>query len=163
KASAAEKRRQAFETQKLLAEADRAEADPLQEISAREVLDILDEELQRLPEAYRNAVILCCVEGRTQEEAARLLGWTVPSLQARVQRGRARLHRRLTKRGLGLSAALAALEVSRSVTAATSAMLAKKTVEAALMFATGSLPAAATSGRVGFGQRAARTMRAEYR
>ena len=49
-------------------------ADPLTEISARELLTIIDEEVQRLPEQYRLPVILRCLGGRSLEEAARQLG-----------------------------------------------------------------------------------------
>src|SRR5581483_191200 len=51
--------------------------DPLSALSAREVLEILDQEIQRLPERYRLAVVLCHLDGRTYAEAARLLGCTV--------------------------------------------------------------------------------------
>src|SRR5258708_17116621 len=44
--------------------------DPLAVLSARELLLIVDEEVQRLPEVNRLPVILCCLEGRTLEEAA---------------------------------------------------------------------------------------------
>src|SRR5262249_11822915 len=67
-------------------------ADPLAEVSVRELLAALDEEVQRLPEVYRLPVILCSLEGRSQEEAARLLGWSPGSLQGRLERGRKRLH-----------------------------------------------------------------------
>ena len=50
--------------------------DPLDELTVRELLAIFDEELQRLRTAYRLPLILCCLEGHTQEEAARQLGWT---------------------------------------------------------------------------------------
>src|SRR5437899_955066 len=79
-------------------------ADPLDELSARELLQVLDEELPRLPEVYRLPVILCCLEGRSQEEAAAQLGWTPGSLKGRLERGRKRLHARLVRRGLLLSA-----------------------------------------------------------
>jgi RNA polymerase sigma factor (sigma-70 family) len=106
--------------------------DPLSELTAREALLMLEEEVQRLPEAYRLPVILCCLEGLSQDEAARRLAWTPGSVKGRLERGRARLHARLTRRGLTLAAALAALEVSRAVAAPAAA-----TAQAALAFAAG--------------------------
>ena len=63
--------------------------DPLSAISARELLDALDEEVDRLPEAYRLPLILCCLEGHTREEAARLLGWAPGSVKGRLERAAA--------------------------------------------------------------------------
>jgi RNA polymerase sigma factor (sigma-70 family) len=110
--------------------------DPLADLSARELLAVVDEEVRRLPEVYRLPVILCCLEGRSLEEAARQLGWTPGSVKGRLERGRARLHARLLRRGLTLSAALAAAEVSRgAVSATTLAQLVAATVRGALLFA----------------------------
>ena len=132
-------------------------ADPLAEISARELLTIIDEEVQRLPEHYRLPVVLCCLGGRSLEEAARQLGWTAGSVKGRLERGRVRLHDRLVRRGLTLSAALAAVEVSRATTsAAVLARLIVRTIPEALAFGSGqgivaSVPsaAAALATRVG--------------
>src|SRR5262249_60436326 len=82
--------------------------DPLNELSARELLALVDEEVRRLPEVYRLPVILCCLEGRSQEEAARQLGWTPGSVKGRLERGRARLHHRLGRGGPTRSAGPAA-------------------------------------------------------
>jgi RNA polymerase sigma factor (sigma-70 family) len=112
--------------------------DPLAEVSAREVLTVVDEEVQRLPEAYRLPVILCCMEGQSREEAARVLGWTPGSVKGRLERGRARLHARLVRRGLTLSAALAAVEASRGgAPAGVPGTLADETARAALACAAG--------------------------
>jgi RNA polymerase sigma factor (sigma-70 family) len=112
-----------------------AVANPLDELSARELLVVLDDEIARLPERYRLPLILCCVEGRSQAEAARLLGWTADSLRGRLERGRSRLRARLVRRGLMLGASLLALE---SLAASTvSASLQRATLQAALAFGRG--------------------------
>jgi RNA polymerase sigma factor (sigma-70 family) len=112
-----------------------AQADPLSEISAREMLTIIDEEIQRLPEQYRQPVILCGLGGRSLEDAARQLGWTTGSVKGRLERGRARLHDRLVRRGLTLSTAPVVLELSRTATsAAVVSGLIARTVPAALTY-----------------------------
>jgi RNA polymerase sigma factor (sigma-70 family) len=112
-------------------------ADPLDELAARELLLVLDEEMERLPESYRLPLILCGLEGRSQEEAARLLGWTVGSIRGRLQRGRARLHARLMRRGLAFSGALLTLGVPQAGAASAGMRLAPVTLRAALAFARG--------------------------
>jgi RNA polymerase sigma factor (sigma-70 family) len=89
--------------------------DPLAVLTARDLLRVLEEEVQRLPGVYRMPVVLCCLEGLSQEEAARRLEWTAGSLKGRLERGRAKLHARLARRGLMLAATLAAAEVLHGV------------------------------------------------
>ncbi len=69
--------------------------------------DILHEELGRLPEKYRTAVVLCDLEGLTQEQAARHLGWPDGTVRSRLSRGREQLRDRLARRGLAPGAILA--------------------------------------------------------
>jgi RNA polymerase sigma factor (sigma-70 family) len=94
--------------------------DPLDRLSAREFLTILDDELARLPAKYRSAVLLCCLEGLTVEAAARHLGSTAGAVRGWLQRGRERLGVRLERRGLTLGSlvALAAGAVPSSSLAA---------------------------------------------
>jgi RNA polymerase sigma factor (sigma-70 family) len=67
---------------------------------------VLHEEVNRLPEVYRNAVVLCYLEGRTNEEAAALLRWPVGTVKGRLSRARVLLRSRLSRRGVALTAAL---------------------------------------------------------
>jgi RNA polymerase sigma factor (sigma-70 family) len=72
--------------------------DPYLEVARRELRTLLDQELSRLPEKYRAALVLCYLQGKTNEEAARQLGWPPGSMSARLSRGRQMLRDRLTGR-----------------------------------------------------------------
>jgi RNA polymerase sigma factor (sigma-70 family) len=93
----------------------RSSADPLTELTGRELLAVLDEEMGRLPERYRAPLVLCYLEGRTRDQAARQLGWSLGTLKRRLEQARTRLRVRLERRGVALSAALlaAALTTAR--------------------------------------------------
>jgi CxxC motif-containing protein (DUF1111 family) len=65
----------------------------------------LHEEIDRLPAKYRQPIILCYMQGRTQSQAARLLGWPLGTVQIRLHRGRERLRSRLSRVRAGLIAA----------------------------------------------------------
>src|SRR5262249_56179180 len=81
------------------------EAERVGDISLREAQAVCDEELTRLPERLSAPVVLCLLEGATQDEAARQLGWSLGMLRRRLAQGRALLRVRLERRGLGLSSA----------------------------------------------------------
>jgi RNA polymerase sigma factor (sigma-70 family) len=61
---------------------------------------ILHEEIDRLPERFRVPIILCHLDGRTCEDAARHLGCPVGTVASRLARGRQQLRDRLVRRGL---------------------------------------------------------------
>jgi RNA polymerase sigma factor (sigma-70 family) len=82
---------------------------PLDALTGRELLALLDEEVARLPEVYRLPLLLCVMQGRTVEEAERLLGWSNGSLRGRLARGREKLRERLARRGLAVSVGALAL------------------------------------------------------
>jgi RNA polymerase sigma factor (sigma-70 family) len=69
-----------------------------------ELYEVLDEELTALPAKYREAVILCDLEGHTREEAARILNASANTVNTWVDRGRRRLRERLVRRGVTLTA-----------------------------------------------------------
>jgi RNA polymerase sigma-70 factor (ECF subfamily) len=84
-------------------------ADPSVELERREAGRLINDELLLLPAKYRSPVVLCYLEGRTHEEAARELGWPAGSMSRRLKRAQTILRRRLIHRGFALSALLFAL------------------------------------------------------
>jgi RNA polymerase sigma factor (sigma-70 family) len=112
--------------------------EPYEESMREELQGIVDEELARLPEKYRAPTVMCYLEGMTYEEAAQQLGCSKGTLSTRLTRARELLGRRLTRRGVTLSAgALAAWLGESAASAAMSTVL----VAAALRMA----PSAATA------------------
>ncbi len=66
----------------------------------------LHEELAKLPDRYRDPIVLCDLSGLTHEQAAGKLGCPPRTLETRLYRGRERLKSRLVRRGVAPSAAL---------------------------------------------------------
>ncbi len=127
----------------------RSPADPLAEITGRELLAVLDQELTRLPKKYRAPLVLCYLEGQTRDEAAQRLGCPLGTLKSRLERGRELLRRSLAHSGLTLTAALFAGLLSQSVSpAAVPATLVRATVQGALALLSAKFTAGAISAPV---------------
>ena len=97
----------------------------------------LHEEVGRLPERYRAAVVLCYLEGHTCEDAARVLNWPVGTVKSRLSRARERLRSRLTQ-----------LDPPLVFPPALSPRLARSTAELATRFGAGSSAQASGLGAV---------------
>jgi RNA polymerase sigma factor (sigma-70 family) len=104
------------------------------DITWREVRQVLEEEVSRLPEDVRAPVLLCLFQERTQEEAACELRVNPRTLRDRLDRGRARLRARLTRRGITL-AVLGAVLSARPGRAAVPAALQQATLHGATALA----------------------------
>jgi polysaccharide biosynthesis/export protein len=84
------------------------------ELTWDEIRALLHEEIDRLPENYRRAVLLCYFEDHTNEEAARILRWPVGTVKGRMSRARELLRSRLSRHGVSLLMALLAVQLSRT-------------------------------------------------
>jgi RNA polymerase sigma-70 factor (ECF subfamily) len=102
-----------------------------------ELLAILDEEIGRLPDRHRAAVVLCDLEGLPHVEAARRLGCPVGTIESRLSRGRQRLRERLVRRGLAPGTVAPWAGTARDASAAMPAALIKQSAQ----FVTSSLAA----------------------
>ena len=89
------------------------------------------EEVGRLPDRYRLAVVLCDLEGLSHRDAAESLGWPVGTIKSRVTRGRERLKSRLIRRGLAPAIGLIGV-ASREAVAIVRPSLAEATVALAM-------------------------------
>ncbi len=105
----------------------------------------LHEELARLPESYRSAVVLCHLEGLSHEEAAHRLGCPLRTLQSRLLRARARLRENLARRGVAPGAGPLAILERGATAPPIAAKLAGLTARVALSQSTGTIPAAVSS------------------
>jgi RNA polymerase sigma-70 factor (ECF subfamily) len=81
---------------------------PMAVDSMEDLRPIFDEELSHLPGGYRALIVLCHLEGKSHQEAARALGWRAGSVSYRIGRAREMLRDRLARRGVCVSAVLLA-------------------------------------------------------
>jgi RNA polymerase sigma factor (sigma-70 family) len=116
------------------------------------VRPVLDEELSRLPEKFRMPVLLCYLEGNSNDEAARRLGCSVGAVKMRLSRGRDLLRDRLGRRGVAVSAiALATLLEGEAALAAVREPLVNTSLKAATSFAAGSATSATSAAALAEG------------
>jgi RNA polymerase sigma factor (sigma-70 family) len=103
----------------------------------RELETLLDDELNSLPDQYRAPLLLCYLEGQTQDEAASQLGWSRGTLRRRLEQGRQLLRTRLVRRGVTLSLGLLTSAIAARAEAGVLSSLVHKTASASLQVAQG--------------------------
>ncbi|HXD86451.1 MAG TPA: sigma-70 family RNA polymerase sigma factor [Urbifossiella sp.] len=110
-----------------------------------EVRRAVHEELAGLSERYRTVLVLCYLDGFTQERAAKALGLSSAAVKKRLERGREMLRKRFDRRGLGPTVLLAAAVVP---TVVVPPALAAETARVVSLFAAGPLPPGMVSSSV---------------
>jgi hypothetical protein len=94
----------------------------------RELRAALHEEINRLPQEARMALVVCDLEGCSSRSAAKQLGWSVRKLERRLEQARRRLHDRLALEGMFLAASREIDELLRIGESVISRHLIEKTV-----------------------------------
>ena len=103
----------------------------------RELQVLIREEVDRLSNNDRMAVVLCYLEGLTHEEAADRLGWPVGTVKGRLSRARDKLKDRLTRRGVALPAVAIGPALAKGASAAVPPALIRSTTLAATQLTAG--------------------------
>jgi RNA polymerase sigma factor (sigma-70 family) len=110
----------------------------MSDMNYEQLWNVLDEEIQQLPQKYALPLVLCYLEGKTNAEAATQLGWPEGSMSRRLSRAKELLRVRLSKRGMAMSAVLLAAAVfARPASACAPAPLLASTVKAATLVSEG--------------------------
>jgi RNA polymerase sigma factor (sigma-70 family) len=131
-------RAQSANRQKHEARAPARQTSAADELSWREVRQVLHAEVSGLPERYRAPLVLCYLEGATQEAAAVQLSLAKSTLRERLQGGRTLLRTRLMRRGLGPAALLvAAAWPAANLPASVPTSVVSSTIKAASFVAAG--------------------------
>ncbi|HEY7310227.1 MAG TPA: sigma-70 family RNA polymerase sigma factor [Gemmataceae bacterium] len=111
-------------------------------INPGDLVVALEEELHRLPERHRAPLVLCYLEGKTNDQAAEILGCPRGSMAARLVRAKERLRECLARRGFMAPAAGIATALATAAQAVVPLPLLDNTVRAALWFVRGEACAA---------------------
>ncbi|MGF1582448.1 MAG: sigma-70 family RNA polymerase sigma factor [Gemmataceae bacterium] len=123
------------------------EVDPVQPsqdfvewLATEEAAAVIDLEIQRLPERYQKAVVLCFLQGHSHSEAGEILGCPTGTVSTRVARAKDLLRSRLTRLGFPFAAAAFSVGFTQSqLQASVSAPLAISAAQAAMSATSGQL------------------------
>ena len=118
---------------------------PAPSAPSHELVGVIHEEIDRLPDHYRAAIVLCDLEGHTCEQTAQLLGCPLGTVGSRLARGREKLRGRLIRRGMAPAAGTVAAALSHDALGSMPTPLVEMTLHAAMGNPAPSVPAVVSS------------------
>jgi RNA polymerase sigma factor (sigma-70 family) len=139
-AVAARRRERSWEDEAMAAEA--ASSKKAGDELDRDLLPMIHQEIDRLPDRYRAPIALCYLEGLSYEDVARQLGWPIGTVGSRLARARELLKSRLARRGVTATSGALAVLLAREATAAPAGWV-EATTRAAMALGTTAKGAAA--------------------
>ena len=97
--------------------------------------ELVDHELNQLPEKYRDPLVLHYLMGKSNKDIATELGETVGAIEGRLKRGKHELRTRLARRGVNLAIVMTAIHtIQSSAQACVSTELIASTVKTGISF-----------------------------
>jgi RNA polymerase sigma factor (sigma-70 family) len=108
---------------------------------------LLDQELSRLPDKYRVAVVLCDLECKSRKEAARQLGVPEGTVASWLARARTMLAKRLARHGLAVPGGTLVAVLSQEASASVPATAVASTIKAITLVAAGQATAGLVSAK----------------
>ncbi|MBI3409807.1 MAG: sigma-70 family RNA polymerase sigma factor [Planctomycetes bacterium] len=88
------------------------------------LIEVVEEELQKLPAKVRQPLFLCYYEGKTREEVAQALRCSPGAVKSSLERGKKMLRVRLAKRGFACSLAALSIAIAQPAVAVAPALVA---------------------------------------
>jgi RND family efflux transporter MFP subunit len=131
--------------------------EPFCQVAWDDIRPVIHAEVSRLPEKYRTAIVLCYLQGKSQDEAAAYLECSAGAIKGRLERGRNLLRKRLCRRGLALSIGALATVVSAPAIALSPPLVAS-TVKAATLVLAGQAAGAVSAQVIGLMEGVLNTM-----
>ncbi|MGE3805087.1 MAG: RNA polymerase sigma factor [Gemmataceae bacterium] len=112
-------------------------------VAWNDLADLVDEEVNKLPERFRAPLVLCYLQGKSREQAADELGCSFDTVKGRLERARDALRDRLARRGLALSAAVLPTLLTDNACAGVSVQLSSSTINQAVSGSASTAPVGA--------------------